>query len=74
MHNYINRRIEQVIKNDFKHFPVTAIIGPRHSGKSTTAKKVIDNIKDSVYLDLELHGDLSQLNEPELFFMIFVIN
>ncbi|MDB4584198.1 ATP-binding protein, partial [Draconibacterium sp.] len=46
--------------------PVTAIIGPRQSGKSTLAKKIIAE-RQSIYLDLERPSDLQKLEDPEWF-------
>jgi predicted AAA+ superfamily ATPase len=64
---YIKRFIEADIKKSLKQNPVTAIIGPRQSGKSTIAKKLLKST-DSIYLDLEKPSDLQKLEDPEWFF------
>ena len=49
-------------------FPVIGIIGPRQVGKTSLAKRLINNIKkDTLYLDLELPEDQSKLIDPQLF-------
>ncbi|MBL0308813.1 MAG: ATP-binding protein [Bacteroidetes bacterium] len=50
-----------------KHFPAVAIVGPRQCGKSTMAKLIAKNYKDSIYLDLENPDDRAKLTEPTLF-------
>lgn len=47
---YIKREIESHIKNGAKQVPVIAIIGPRQSGKSTTAKHLFPH---HIYLDMQ---------------------
>ena len=64
---YLSRVLEAKIRQSLDCFPVTAIIGPRQSGKSTLAKHVLSGMKASVYLDLERPSDLQKLSEPELF-------
>lgn len=49
-----------------KSYPVVALLGPRQSGKSTLAKKLI-NGTTAAYLDLQSRHDFNKLNEPELF-------
>ncbi|MDR0595933.1 MAG: ATP-binding protein [Clostridiales Family XIII bacterium] len=51
-----------------RHFPVVAIVGPRQSGKSTLARKLISGMDGAVHLDLERPSDLAKLNDPELYF------
>lgn len=67
MHGYVDRIVEQKIENGLSRSPAVAILGPRQSGKSTTAKKILESI-DSVYLDLQDRVDRNKLSEPELFF------
>jgi predicted AAA+ superfamily ATPase len=55
-----------------KHFPAVAIVGPRQCGKSTLAKVISQNYKDSVYLDLENPEDRAKLTEPTLFLSQFI--
>ncbi|MFQ5642019.1 MAG: ATP-binding protein [bacterium] len=45
-----------------------ALLGPRQAGKSTLAKKVQQELGNTIYLDLELPSDLQKLDEPEIFF------
>jgi len=50
---YFKRTIEQTVIESIKHFPVTAITGPRQCGKSTLVKQILPNISsDALYLDL----------------------
>ena len=65
----ITRNLQSRINKLLTHFPAVAILGPRQIGKTTLAKALIKNIdKDVIYLDLELPGDLSKLDNPQLFF------
>ncbi|MBU1543664.1 MAG: ATP-binding protein [Proteobacteria bacterium] len=67
MHDYIQRKIEKELHNALSRSPAVAILGPRQSGKSTTAKMLLKDIP-SVYLDLQGRVDRNKLSEPELFF------
>jgi len=67
MHGYIQRKKEKELHNALSRSPAVAILGPRQSGKSTTAKMLLKNIP-SVYLDLQDRVDRNKLSEPELFF------
>jgi len=64
---YINRILEKEVLESLKNNPVTAITGPRQSGKSTLAKYLIRERKDAIYLDLERPSDLNKLEDPEYF-------
>lgn len=64
---YIKRFLEEDIKNSLKQNPVTAIVGPRQSGKSTLARQLLKKT-DSLYLDLEKPSDIQKLEDPEWFF------
>jgi predicted AAA+ superfamily ATPase len=66
--NYIPRHIEKAMLIALQHLPVTALIGPRQCGKSTLAKKIIHNLTNVVYLDLERPSDLLKLDNAEWFF------
>ena len=70
MHGYIKRTLTEHLLKSINHFPVTAILGPRQCGKSTLAKKLSNNFKDFLYLDLESIRDINKLNDPEFFFEI----
>ena len=48
---YIPRNIEKELLIALGHVPVTALIGPRQCGKSTLAKKIINNLTNVVYTD-----------------------
>jgi hypothetical protein len=67
MHGYISRLAEKKIHRALSRSPAVAILGPRQSGKSTTAKMLLNDIP-SVYLDLQDRVDRNKLQEPELFF------
>lgn len=67
MHGYVKRRQEAKLHTALSRSPVVAILGPRQSGKSTTARMLLRNVP-SVYLDLQDRVDRNKLSEPELFF------
>jgi predicted AAA+ superfamily ATPase len=67
MHGYVTRQVEKELRQALDRAPVVALLGPRQSGKSTTAKKFLEKIP-SVYLDLQNRVDRNKLTEPELFF------
>ncbi len=65
---YYPRIAERDILRGIKNNPVTAIIGPRQSGKSTLAKHIIGKLKkDFLYLDMERPSDLLKLEQAEWF-------
>ncbi|MDR2132589.1 MAG: ATP-binding protein [Clostridiales Family XIII bacterium] len=64
----IDRLMEKDIRRSLRHFPVTAITGPRQCGKTTLAKRIIADSPQGIYLDLELPSDAAKLTEAELFF------
>jgi uncharacterized protein len=65
---YYNRLLEKEVLASLKSNPVTAILGPRQSGKSTLAKKILESHSNSLYLDLERPSDLEKLKDAEWFF------
>jgi predicted AAA+ superfamily ATPase len=65
---YIHRTIEDKIFDAIRNFPVTAVTGPRQCGKSTLVKHLLEENKDTVYLDLERPSDLRKLDDAEWFF------
>lgn len=67
MHGYVKRIIRTDIEKALNRSPVVAILGPRQCGKSTLAKKTLEEVA-SVYLDLQDRMDRTKLDEPELFF------
>ena len=66
-HMIISRQMEATIASDLKYFPVVAILGPRQSGKTTLAKAIIADRRDTLYLDLERPSDLAKLQDAETF-------
>jgi uncharacterized protein len=65
---YISRILEKQLISSIANNPVTGIIGPRQCGKSTLAKKILEQYKNVIYLDLERPSDLQKLNDAEWFF------
>ncbi|MBW2559564.1 MAG: AAA family ATPase, partial [Deltaproteobacteria bacterium] len=68
MQTYIPRHLEYDLQNSLDSFPVTALLGPRQCGKSTLARRIIDSVDNTVYLDLEKPSDLRKIDDPEFFF------
>lgn len=64
---YLPRLKEHEIEHSLKTNPVTAILGPRQCGKSTLAKHITGDLKETVYLDLERPSDLQKLADAEWF-------
>ncbi|MCP4179181.1 MAG: ATP-binding protein [bacterium] len=64
----ISRKLKKNIQTYLSEFPVTAILGPRQCGKSTLARCIAKEIKNTIFLDLENWADLSKLSDPLLFF------
>lgn len=65
---YIERSLITELIERINHFPVTCIIGPRQVGKTTLAKRLMNQIeKECIYLDLELPEDQNKLLEPQLY-------
>jgi predicted AAA+ superfamily ATPase len=48
-----------------KRSPITALLGPRQSGKTTLARMYAQN-REATFFDLESQPDLSRLQNPEL--------
>lgn len=65
---YLKRTIQSSVSEALRHFPVVAILGPRQCGKSTMAKRILANMKNGLYLDLEKPSDQAKLKDPEWFF------
>ena len=53
------------LANAVRRSPVTALLGPRQSGKTTLARDFIQG-KESTHFDLESQPDLHRLENPEL--------
>lgn len=62
------RYIEKDVSKLIKSFPSVALLGPRQVGKTTLAKSVVKNIKNTTYIDLEDKDDWNALQNPKLFF------
>lgn len=67
---FIERTLKKDVINSIRRNPVTAIIGARQVGKSTLAKKVIEEIDNGLYVDLEKPSDRVLLTEAESFFYL----
>ena len=70
MQSYIPRQLTETVAGRLRNNPAVALLGPRQCGKSTLAKVIIDDLPNSVYLDLELPSDLNKLKDPEAFFRL----
>lgn len=64
---YLDRIIAADVRQGLKHYPVTAIVGPRQCGKSTLIRHLVTYDRPVVYLDLERPSDLRKLDDPEWF-------
>lgn len=69
MQGYISRDLENSVLKYMGIFPVTAILGPRQSGKTSIAKYLQKKIGNAIYIDLEIYSEREKVEqEPELFF------
>ncbi|MEE9396896.1 MAG: ATP-binding protein [Methylococcales bacterium] len=60
----IPRRLELSLKSTLRQFPAVALLGPRQVGKTTLARQLQTEYKDTpVYLDLENPADLEKLED-----------
>ncbi|NTV01823.1 MAG: ATP-binding protein [Chlorobiaceae bacterium] len=64
---YLDRTTISDVSEGLRHFPVTAIVGPRQCGKSTLIRHLLKYEGALVYLDLERPSDLRKLEDPEWF-------
>ncbi len=64
MQTYKPRFKEDIIKKHLTAFPAVILLGARQVGKSTLAKKIIEDIDKSIYLDLEDPRDYAKLQNP----------
>lgn len=55
--------LESRVRYGLKHYPVTALLGPRQCGKTTLAKSIV--AKGAHYFDLERPRDRERLTHPE---------
>ena len=65
---FLARKIEDSLLTALQRNPVVALVGPRQCGKSTLVKHLLENISNSIYLDLERPSDLQKLTDAEWFF------
>jgi predicted AAA+ superfamily ATPase len=59
--------IEIALEQALARAPVVALIGARQVGKTTLARKLVDRVKGTIYLDLERVGDRRKLEDAEAF-------
>lgn len=67
MQTYRDRIKENIIIKHLASFPAVVLLGARQVGKSTLAKRIIENFENSIYLDLEDPRDYSKLQLPLAF-------
>ncbi len=58
-------KYEEKVRVAMRRSPVTALLGPRQSGKTTLARKMAENAT-STFFDLESPRDIQRLQNPEL--------
>ncbi|MFA4837913.1 MAG: ATP-binding protein [Candidatus Neomarinimicrobiota bacterium] len=63
----IQRKLQNIVLDSLKQFPVVGILGARQVGKTTLARKIFKNYTGACYLDLELPSDFAKLTDPELY-------
>ena len=59
--------ISASLRSALSQSPAVALLGPRQVGKTTLARALADEIKGTIYLDLERSADLRRLEEPSAF-------
>jgi len=64
MQTYKKRLKENIINKHLSAFPAVVLLGARQVGKTTLAKKIVDNFENSLYLDLEDPRDYAKLQNP----------
>ncbi len=63
----ITRFLDKHVRSALRQVPAVAILGPRQCGKTTLARKLVGNLSEVLYLDLERPSDLAKLADPELY-------
>ena len=66
MQGMIERWIADSLKQDLRHTPAVALLGPRQVGKTTLALSIAES-RSALYLDLESPEDLLKLSDPAAF-------
>ena len=64
---YLERATVDAVQESLRHYPVTAIVGPRQCGRSTLVRHLLGYEGELVSLDLERPSDRRKLEEPEWF-------
>lgn len=59
----IGRNLEDLLLQKLKRAPAVAILGPRQVGKTTLARHLKYDGRESVYLDMENHNDQNKLHD-----------
>ena len=67
MQTYIPRLLETDLRASLGANPVTALLGPRQTGKSTLVRHSLACPDKALILDLDLPSDLRKLTDAELF-------
>jgi len=67
MQTYKHRIKETIIRRHLEAFPCVALLGARQVGKSTLAKRILGDVENSIYLDLEDPRDYAKLRDPLAF-------
>ena len=67
MQTYVSRIKEELVREHLAAFPAVVLLGARQVGKSTLAKRIIEHVGKTVYLDLEDPRDFAKLQEPLAF-------
>lgn len=68
MRKQLSRVILQDVVDRLQNNPAVALLGPRQCGKSTLARMILEQIPDTLMLDLERPADRAVLEEAESFF------
>ncbi|MFC1877591.1 ATP-binding protein [Thermodesulfobacteriota bacterium] len=64
----ITRFLDEHVRSAIRQVPAVAILGPRQCGKTTLARKLVGNLSEVLYLDLERPSDVARLADPEALF------
>jgi predicted AAA+ superfamily ATPase len=62
----LRAELEETVRRSLTRNPVTALLGPRQSGKTTLARAITRGKDGTEFFDLEDPGDLSALANPKL--------